>query len=55
MKIGDQKVQRTLSKQKVRVLLQDKKVPGTNGGTRAAAAPGPTFGAYHRTPGRELG
>ena len=36
-------------------ILQDKKVPGTNGGTRAAAAPGPTFGAYHRTPGRELG
>ena len=40
MKIGDQKVQRTLSKQKVRVLLQDKKVPGTNKGTRVAAAPG---------------
>ena len=31
MKIGDQKVQRTLRKQKVRGLLQDKKVPGTNG------------------------
>ena len=41
MKIGDQKVQRTLRKQKVRGLLQDKKVPGTNVGTRAAAAPGP--------------
>ena len=37
----DQKVQRTLRKQKVRGLLQDKKVPGTNAGTRAAAAPGP--------------
>ena len=41
MMIGDQKVQRTLRKQKVRGLLQDKKVPGTNAGTRAAAAPGP--------------
>ena len=41
MKIGDQKVQRTLRKQKVRGLLQDKKVPGTNAGTRVAAAPGP--------------
>ena len=41
MKIGDQKVQRTLRKQKVRGLLQDKKVPGTNTGTRVAAAPGP--------------
>ena len=40
MKIGDQKVQRTLRKQKVRGLLQYKKVPGTNEGTRAAAAPG---------------
>ena len=40
MKIGDQKVQRTLRKQKVRGLLQDKKVPGTNLGTRVAAAPG---------------
>ena len=40
MKIGDQKVQRTLRKQKVRRLLQDKKVPGTNMGTRVAAAPG---------------
>ena len=37
----DQKVQRTLRKQKVRGLLQDKKVPGTNAGTRVAAAPGP--------------
>ena len=40
MKIGDQKVQRTVRKQKVRGLLQDKKVPGTSTGTRAAAAPG---------------
>ena len=40
MKIGDQKVQRTLRKQMVRGLLQDKKVPGTSTGTRAAAAPG---------------
>ena len=40
MKIGDQKVERTLRKQKVRGLIQDKKVPGTNTGTRAAAAPG---------------
>ena len=39
MKIGDQKVQRTLRKQKVGGLLQDKKVPGNNEGTRAAAAP----------------
>ena len=41
MKIGDQKVQRTLRTQKVSRLLQDKKVPGTNAGTREAAAPGP--------------
>ena len=41
MKIGDQKVQRTLRKQKVRGLLQDKKVSGTSAGTRAAVAPGP--------------
>ena len=41
MKIGDQKVQRTLRKQKVRGLLQDKKIPGTSTGTRAAEAPGP--------------
>ena len=41
MKIGDHKVQRTLRKQKVRGLLQDKKVPGTNMGTGEAAAPGP--------------
>ena len=41
MKIGDQKVKRTLRKQKVRGLLQDKKVPGTNMGTGEAAAPGP--------------
>ena len=40
MNIGDQKVQRTLRKQKVRGLLQDKKVPGTSSGTRAATAPG---------------
>ena len=37
MTIGDQKVQRTLRKQKVRGLLQDKKVPGTS----VAADPGP--------------
>ena len=37
MKIGDQKVQRTLRKQKVRALLQDKKVPGT----MATTTPGP--------------
>ena len=41
MKIGVQKVQRTLQKQKVRGLLQDKKVPGINVGTKATAAPGP--------------
>ena len=40
MKIGDQKVQRTLRKQKVRGLLQDRKVPGTSVGTRAAEATG---------------
>ena len=39
MKIGDQKVQRTLRKQKVRGLLQDKKVPGSSVGTMADAAP----------------
>ena len=53
MKIGDQKVQRTLRKQKVRGLLQDKKVPGTSTGTRAAAAPGRLCWACSRTPGRE--
>ena len=36
MKIGDQKVPKTLIKQKVRGLLQDKKIPGT----KVAAAPG---------------
>ena len=41
MKIGGQKVQRTLRKQKVGGFLQDIKVPGTNMGTRVAAAPGP--------------
>ena len=40
MKIGNQKVQRTLRKQIVRGLLQDKKVPGTSVGNRAIAAPG---------------
>ena len=40
MKIGGQKLQRTLKKQKVRGLLEDKKVPGTNAGTNTAAAPG---------------
>ena len=55
MKIGDQKVQRTLRRQNVRGFLQDKKVPGTNMGTRAAAAPGLPVGSCGRTPGRELG
>ena len=41
MKIGDQKVYRTLKKQTVRGLLQDKKVPGTSVGTRTTGAPGP--------------
>ena len=41
MKAEDQKVLRTLKKQMVRGLLQDKKVPGTSVGTRATAAPGP--------------
>ena len=39
MKLGDQKVYRTLKKQTIRGLLQDKKVPGTSVGTRATAAP----------------
>ena len=43
MKIGDQKVQRTLRKQKIRGLLQDKKVAGTSAGKREAATPGPTL------------
>ena len=55
MKIGDQKVQRTLRKQKVRGLLQDEKVPGTNTETRAAAGPGQPYWASCRTPGREPG
>ena len=41
MKIGDQKVQRTLKKQMVRGLLLDKKVPGTRAGNKTTAAPGP--------------
>ena len=41
MKTGDQKVKRTLQKQMVRGLPQDKKVPGTSVGTRVTAAPGP--------------
>ena len=41
MKTGDQKVERTLKKQTVRGLPQDKKVPGTSTGTRMAAGPGP--------------
>ena len=45
MKIGDQKVLRTLKKQMVRGLLQDKKVPGTSTGTRATAAPDPRLPA----------
>ena len=36
-----QKGQRTLRKQKVRGLLQEKKIPGTKVGTRATAVPGP--------------
>ena len=39
MKIGDQKVQRTLKKQKVRGLLQDKKVPETSARTRVYCSP----------------
>ena len=41
MKIGEQKVYRTLKKQTGRGLLQDKKVLGTSKGTRATTAPGP--------------
>ena len=41
MKMGDQKVQRTLKKQMVRGLYQDKKVPGISVGNRANIAPGP--------------
>ena len=41
MKIGDQKVYRTLKKLKERGLLQDKKVPGISAGTRVTAAPVP--------------
>ena len=40
MKMGDQKVERTLKKQTVRGLLQEIKVPGTNVENRATAAPG---------------
>ena len=40
MKIGDQKVERTLKKQTVRGLLQDNKVPGNSMGTRVTAGPG---------------
>ena len=40
MKIGDQKLLRSLKNQTVRRLLQDNKVPGTSTETRAAAAPG---------------
>ena len=41
MKTGVQRVWRTQRKQKVRGLLQDKKVLGTSKGTRATTAPGP--------------
>ena len=41
MKIGDQKLYRTLKNQPVRRVLQDNKVPVTGVGTKAAAAPGP--------------
>ena len=51
----DQKVQRTLRKQKVRGLLQDKKVPGTNAGTRVAAAPGPPVQGLLQDPWERAG
>ena len=38
MKIGDQRVKRTLKYQTVRRVLKDNKVPGTSAGTRAAEA-----------------
>ena len=41
MKIGDQKLQRTLKNQMVRRVLKDNTVPGTSAGTREAEAPGP--------------
>ena len=47
MKIGDQKVQRTLRKQKVRGLLQDKKVPGTNG-DQGSCSPRPARGVLRQ-------
>ena len=50
MNIGDQKVQRALRKQKVRGLLQDKKVPGTNAGTTVAAAQGSLVGGLPQDP-----
>ena len=40
MKIGDQKVYRTLKTQTVRGLLHNNRVPGTSVGTRATTAPG---------------
>ena len=55
MKIGDQKVQRTLRKQKVRGLLQDKKVPGTNTGPGWLQPQAHPCQACPRTPGREPG
>ena len=39
MKIGDQRLQRTLKHQTVRKVFKDNKVPGTSTGTRAAEAP----------------
>ena len=39
MKIGDQRLKRTLKYQTVRRVLKDNKVPGTSAGTRAAEAP----------------
>ena len=41
MKIGDQKLSRTLKNQMVRRVLKDNKVPGTTAGTKEAEAPGP--------------
>ena len=41
MKIRHKKVERTLKKQIIKRLLQDKKVPGTSAGTRVTAALGP--------------
>ena len=55
MKIGDQRVKRTLKYQTVRRVLKDNKVPGTSSGTRAAKAPGQGSRVCSRTLGREPG